>query len=334
MEKESPKTSNQLLLRITIEAGVLVLAGLVFLYGITGDVSMTLFGVITFILLYLLSVKRIANYVVEYPQTRVAQMEDLLKDQDETAKLLVRRDLELTKANERLKKLDDMKSSFISVAAHQLRTPLSGVRWTLKMLLNGDLGPIQDEQKSFITKTYETNNRMIGLVNDMLSVDRIESGKMKYQPEPINLLELLKSILFEAMPNAEKRNVKVSIEPMSLVPSIVADPDQMRAAFQNIIENAVKYTPDGGTVTISIVRTNNHVDVKVADTGIGVPKDQQKELFRRFFRARNAIEVEADGSGLGLYLVKKIVERAGGGVSMRSKEGEGSVFTISLPLKR
>src|SRR3989339_1164725 len=137
---------------------------------------------------------------------RIKQLEELLKEQQQSARLLVRRDLELARANEKLQEFDEIKSNFISVVAHQLRTPLSGIKWTLNMLLNGDLGALNNDQKTFLMKSYESNNRMVTLVNDMLVADRIQLGKVQYGFKYINLIDLMDNILFEINPVASRRN--------------------------------------------------------------------------------------------------------------------------------
>lgn len=264
---------------------------------------------------------------------RTVELNSLLAEQQKAAQLLVRRDFELTRANERLKKLDEVKSNFISVVAHQLRTPLSGIKWTLNLLLNGDLGAMSTEQKTFLFKAYESNDRMISLVNDMLGADRIESGKMRYAFQPIQLLDVVDNVLFELLPQANARQLTIHFdhEPKDL-PKVYADPERIRAVFQNLIENAVKYSKAKGAIEIKMRRTEERkVLVQIKDDGIGIPKEQQKNIFERFFRANNAVKAETDGSGLGLYIVKNIVERHDGKIWFESKEGEGVTFFFTIP---
>lgn len=265
---------------------------------------------------------------------RTKELKQLLLDQEKAAQLLVRRDFELTRANDRLRKLDEVKSNFISVVAHQLRTPLSGIKWTLNLLLNGDLGEMSTEQKTFLFKAYESNDRMISLVNDMLGADRIESGKVRYAFQPMQLLDIVDNVLFELLPQANARALKIKFDhsPKDL-PKVYADPERIRAVFQNLLENAVKYSHPDGTIEITMSHgENEHVLVRIKDDGIGIPKDQQKNIFDRFFRASNAVKAETDGSGLGLYIVKNIVERHDGKIWFESSEGNGVSFYFTLPI--
>jgi len=265
---------------------------------------------------------------------RTGELSQLLQEQQRAAQMLVRRDAELTKANDRLRKLDEVKSNFVSVVAHQLRTPLSGIKWTLNLLINGDLGTLTDEQKTFLFKAYESNDRMISLVNDMLGADRIDSGKVRYALQPLQMLDLVDNVLFELLPQANARSLTVIFkhEPKDL-PKVHVDPERIRAVFQNLLENAVKYSRVGGTleITMKVVDTG-FIEVKIADDGIGIPKDQQKNIFERFFRATNAVKTETDGSGLGLYIVKNIVEKHGGKIWFEGDEGKGVTFYFTLPI--
>ncbi len=281
-----------------------------------------------------LELRQVNEKLEEKVAERTQELNVLLREQEHAAQLLVRRDFELTRANERLRKLDEVKSGFISVVAHQLRTPLSGIKWTLNLLLNGDLGALPTEQKTFLFKAYESNDRMISLVNDMLGADRIESGKMRYAFQPVQLLDLLDNVLFELLPQANARALSIVFDerPKDL-PKVYADPERIRAVFQNLLENSVKYSKPSGSIKIGMrVDEKNAVLVRIKDDGIGIPKDQQKDIFNRFFRASNAVKAETDGSGLGLYIVKNIVERHDGKIWFESAEGDGVTFYFTLPV--
>ncbi|HEY4499144.1 MAG TPA: HAMP domain-containing sensor histidine kinase [Candidatus Paceibacterota bacterium] len=231
------------------------------------------------------------------------------------------------------KMLERRKSEFVSVVAHQLRTPLSGLKWTLHMLINGDFGKMSDEQRTFLMKSYENNERMITLVNDMLAADRIESGRMKYNLLRINFRDLVENVLFEVFPSAQRRGVKIDFDcPIEGKFIALVDPSKIRAVVQNLLENAIKYTMQGGTITIKLQFAGTDVKISIKDSGIGIPKAQQGQIFTRFFRAGNAVKVEPSGSGLGLYMVKKIVEQHGGKVWFTSAEHGGSTFFVTIPL--
>ena len=272
--------------------------------------------------------KVIPNFV------ELERFRELLAEQERGAQLLVRRDLDLTRANDQLRKLDEVKSGFISVVAHQLRTPLSGIKWTLNLLINGDMGALNTEQKTFLMKAYESNDRMISLVNDMLGADRIESGKVRYIFQPVQLVDVIDNVLFELLPqaNAKGLSVRFASKPVNL-PKVHADPEKLRAVFQNLLENSIKYSRQQGTIVVEMVpKSHSEVEVSIKDDGIGIPKEQQKNIFDRFFRAQNAIKLETDGSGLGLFIVKSIIERHGGRIWFESGEGQGVTFHFTLPV--
>ncbi len=271
---------------------------------------------------------------IEEMQNKLAKFEQNVEEYNVGTKLLIRRDLELSRANEKLQKLDEVKSNFISIVAHQLRTPLSGVKWTLSMLLSGDMGPLNNDQKTFLMKSYESNTRMITLVNDMLVADGIQSGRVHYGFKHMDIVDLMDNVLFEVSPQATKRSITIAYKnKFADLPQAYADPETMRAVLQNLLENSIKYTMDGGKIEIDVKKDNNYLVVSVADNGIGVPQDQVKNIFEKFFRARNAIKQETDGSGLGLYIAKTIIEKNGGKIWLDSTEGKGSTFYFTVPLE-
>lgn len=259
------------------------------------------------------------------------RVQRLLEGQENSARLLIRRDLELTRANDKLKELDSRKSEFVSVVAHQLRTPLSGIKWTINMLINGELGPLTNEQKTFLMKSYESNERMVALVDDMLSADRIESGKFQYNFVPTQLTDLFDNVLYELNPAIARKEIKVIFKSHdSKLPRVSVDQEKMRAVIQNLLENAIKYTPQSGRVEIGMQEDGDLIKVMLKDSGIGIPGDQQANVFRRFFRAKNALKVETDGSGLGLFITRGIIEKHGGTIWFESKENEGTTFYFTV----
>lgn len=261
---------------------------------------------------------------------KLHELKQLNEQLDRNAKLLIRRDLELTRANEKLRDLDRMKSEFVSLVTHQLRTPLSGIKWSLSLMIGGEFGLLNREQQVYLMKIYEANDRMIALINDLLQADRVESGTVKLQQVPTQLLNLLENVIVEMEQLAGHKNVRIDYEHPKELPLIPVDPENMRVILQNLIENAVKYTPPGGVVTISL-READGIEFSVTDTGIGIPKEQQKHVFRRFFRAPNAVLSETEGSGLGLYIVENIVRRHGGTIRFTSTENVGTTFIVTLP---
>lgn len=263
----------------------------------------------------------------------VDKMKRLLVAQEMSGRLLLRRDRELTKANELLRELDERKSEFLSVVAHQLRTPLSGIKWTLNMILGGDLGPLTNEQKTFLMKGYESNQRMIGLIEDMLGADRIGSGKLKYRFVRVQIMDIIDNVLYDIIQLAKKKNISMTfVDRNENLPKVYIDPDKMRDVILNLVENAIKYSPEKGTIKIAAVEDNGFVKVSIQDQGIGIPKEQQKNIFSRFFRASNAVRIQTDGSGLGLFIVKGILEKHGGQIWFESEEGKGSTFYFTVKI--
>lgn len=266
----------------------------------------------------------------------------LLLENDQSAKMLVRRDMELSDANARLLELDKTKSEFVSVAAHQLRTPLTGLRWSYHALLDGDMGPLTEDQKKNIRDGLHATLQMITLINDLLSVARIEEGRFGFT----FTLQSLEPIIAQSLTRFEKiaRDKAVTLifqpaPPTSVgvpakLPRLLLDAEKIGMVIDNLLDNALKYTSPGGSVILRAANEKTHVSVEVEDTGIGIPKDQMRHLFTKFFRASNAMLFQTSGNGLGLYVAKNIVETHGGDMFVESVEGKGSKFTFTLPVKQ
>jgi two-component system phosphate regulon sensor histidine kinase PhoR len=250
----------------------------------------------------------------------------LIKDKEEDRTLVVFHDVTREKMVER------MKTEFVSVAAHQLRTPLSAIKWTLKMLLEGDVGELNTEQKEFLNKTYISNERMIGLINDLLNVTRIEEGRYLYKPGTVDFMKEVIYVIDSYKDIISKRGVKVSVvKPKEKLPNMLLDVEKIRLSIQNLLDNAIKYTPSGKSIKITVSKKDNDVIFEITDKGIGIPKEQQKRLFSKFFRGENAVKQETEGSGLGLFIARNIIEAHKGKIWFESKK-EGTSFFFSLPL--
>lgn len=238
----------------------------------------------------------------------------------------------LALANRRLQEVDHLKTEFISVASHQLRTPLSAVKWVLKMVLDGDLGPIGPEQRDMLAKGYQSNERMIALINDLLDVSRIEEGRFEYHFAPGPLADVIDAAVIETRPTIERKQIVFRFErPAEPVPAIFLDRDKLRLAIENLLDNALKYTPEGGAVTVRLKHDPSAVSVEVEDGGVGIPSHQQDRVFGKFFRGDNVVRMQTEGTGLGLFIARRIVEAHHGQLSFVSREGIGSTFTLTLP---
>jgi PAS domain S-box-containing protein len=234
----------------------------------------------------------------------------------------------------REQQIDNAKTEFVSLASHQLRTPLTAIRWYLELFLNGKLGPITDKQRESLQELLNVNLNLIDLVRALLSVARIEVGTLAFVPKPSNIERLARDVVFELRPLIEEKQLKFSEKYDPKLPSMPLDRDLTHVIFQNLLTNAVKYTPPGGSVKLHIEQENDKfILIKVIDTGYGIPKNQQHQLFTKLFRADNVREKETDGTGLGLYIIQSIVESSGGEVSFESEENKGTTFFVRLPLK-
>ncbi len=242
---------------------------------------------------------------------------------------------QLKKENEELKKMNGLKSDWISISAHQLRTSLSAIKWILKMFLDKDFGIMTPEQDGFMRKAYDSNERMLTLVNEMLSLNHVERTSLHYDFIPTDIIALIESVLFDFTGESYKKGVEIIfLKPDTAIPSVSLDVEKIRVVIQNLIENAIKYSGRGDRVIISIHRKDAFIEVNVKDTGIGIPENEQNKIFDKFYRATNAQAKDTIGSGIGLYTTKEIIEKHGGKMWFESIEKSGSTFFFSLPVTR
>ena len=228
------------------------------------------------------------------------------------------------------KHAEQMKSDFVSFVTHQLRTPLSGIKWMLE--LANDAVDSPEERQSYIQDARTSTDRLINLVNDLLNISRLERGRLELTLRDLDLAGMTRDIVAEMAPLTAAKNLALSIDAAADLPRVQGDSQLLRQAILNLVSNAVKYTPSGGTIQIQIAHDGDRVMWSVKDTGIGIPRDEIGKLFGKFYRAGNALAVETEGTGLGLYLVRLIVERLGGRVWCQSTEGAGSKFHFALPV--
>ncbi|MCK5061581.1 PAS domain S-box protein [Candidatus Parcubacteria bacterium] len=232
----------------------------------------------------------------------------------------------------REKMIDKMKSEFISIAAHQLRTPLSAIKWVIKMILDGELGKLNDEQKEFLSKGYKSNERIIELVNDMLNVSRIEEGRFGYVFNKEDFVLLVDKIVSSEENSLKSRSIKFTLNLPASLPKVYMDKTKMDLAITNLLENAIKYTPEHGKIGLTAEAGDAFIKVRIKDNGVGIPKNDLPKLFTKFFRAVNVIRMQTEGSGLGLFMVKNIIKRHGGEIVVNSEEGKGTEFIFTLPI--
>ncbi|MES2314973.1 MAG: ATP-binding protein [Patescibacteria group bacterium] len=231
------------------------------------------------------------------------------------------------------KEIDKAKTEFVSLASHQLRTPLSTVNWYSEMLLSGDAGKVTSTQKKYLEEIYRGNQRMVELVNTLLDVSRIELGTLVVESKPTNIIKLIESVIDEQKPQILEKMIAFTSSFQKTIPLMKADQKLLRMVVQNILSNAIKYTPDKGKVNISLTLDETKtILLKISDSGYGIPKNQQHKIFTKLFRADNVIGKDTEGTGLGLYIAKSIVEQGGGKIWFTSDENKGSTFYVTLPL--
>lgn len=244
------------------------------------------------------------------------------------------------------KSIDIAKSEFVSLASHQLRTPLSTINWYSEILLGGDAGKLSTEQKKILQQIYQSNQRLVRLVDALLNISRIEMGSYAIVPEKINLSEMLKEVLKDLSNNIQTKAMQIKAQVQKNLPVLFFDCSLIRIILQNLLSNAIKYTPKKGNVGISMTLVKKEVSIsglnqkiadsiliKVSDNGCGIPDGQKKLIFGKLFRATNVQEKGFDGNGLGLYIVKSVVEEMDGKIWFESTENHGSTFFVVLPLK-
>jgi len=251
----------------------------------------------------------------------------LMKEEEKTGTLVILHDITREKTIER------MKTEFVSLAAHQLRTPLSAIKWTLKILLDGDLGELNPEQRDFVQKTYKSNERMIDLINALLDVARIEEGRYLYKPNLAEFEPIVQFVVNSYKEEIEKKGLKLEFQkPEEKLPKVMLDVEKIRLVLQNLIDNAVKYTPPGGQLTISIKDAKKEIEFSIKDSGVGIPQDQQERVFTKFFRAANVMRMDTEGTGLGLFISKNIIEAHKGRLWFESTD-QGTTFYFTLPIR-
>lgn len=241
---------------------------------------------------------------------------------------------ELRTSNEQLQKLDEAKDEFVSMASHQLRTPLTSVKGYISMVLEGDAGKISAVQRQLLSEAFTSSERMVHLINDFLNVSRLQTGKFMLEIKPIDLAKVVAQEVDSLQTTAGARGLKLQYKVPKVFPVLYIDEGKIRQVIMNFIDNAIYYSSEETSIRIELTSEGGDAVLKVHDTGIGVPKAEQAHLFTKFFRATNARKQRPDGTGVGLFLAKKVIVAHGGTMVFESVEGEGSTFGFRLPIKK
>lgn len=254
---------------------------------------------------------------------------NVVKGKEEAGTLVVLRNITREKVVERLK------TEFVSIAAHQLRTPISAIKWILRMIMDEDMGPLTSTQRDHLEKAYSNNERMIKLVNDLLNITRIEEGRFLYKAKRENIINVIEKAILPLRDLANKNGISFRFsKPRGKTPNLSIDKERIALVVQNLVENAIHYTKEGRVEVVArFSKSKNEFLFSVSDTGIGIPKDQQPRVFSRFFRGSNAIKTKTEGTGLGLFIAKNIVEAHGGRIWFECQKHKCTTFYFSLPLK-
>jgi len=235
---------------------------------------------------------------------------------------------QLRESNNKLRELDEAKDDFVSMASHQLRTPLTSVKGYISMIKEGDAGKVTPTQKKMLEQAFFSSQRMVYLIADLLNVSRLRTGKFIIEPKPVDLMQVVGEEIEQLIEIAKSRGLTLKYEkPDTKTPSkLMLDETKTRQIIMNFVDNAIYYTPSGGEVIVKLSDTPTTVELRVVDNGIGVPRSEQAHLFTKFYRAGNARKARPDGTGLGLFMAKKVIVAQGGSLIFESKEDQGSTF--------
>ncbi len=234
---------------------------------------------------------------------------------------------------EQIIKLNKMKSEFVSVASHQLRTPLSAIRWETELLLSKfRKESVSGKQRQSIENINTLSGKMTRLINDLLDVARIDQGRLIIKKMPVNVVAIIDEALIGVSAVTKTRNIELIFKDKKKIPLIFGDPEKLRMVIENLLDNSIKYSTNYGKIEIKLSKKGDFVTFNIKDNGVGIPLEQHSRVFDKFFRSDNIVKYQTEGTGLGLYIAKNIVEQLGGRIWFNSVEGLGSIFNFSVPI--
>jgi len=238
----------------------------------------------------------------------------------------------ITHAVEKLADAARLKMEFLTIMTHQLRAPFANLRWVIDLLVSERIGSIPDDQKEYFDILKENSQRLEELINKIITVSKIETGQFPPDKKPFSLKELVQKVVKSSRAFAEASNVKVKMNLQENLPDVLGDKSRIREVVENFLDNAIKYTKNKGEVEVSLLRKGKYIRFEVKDSGVGIPEEDQKYIFQKFFRSKSALKHQTQGSGLGLFIAKSIILSHKGKIGFTSKEGKGSTFWFSLPI--
>ena len=231
---------------------------------------------------------------------------------------------------EKLAEASRIRTEFVRIVSHQLRSPITNLSWAIDSLMAGDLGRIEKSQLEYFKILKENSSRMKELIKDLLITSRIEEGTLPIKKEKVSLIEITKNLISQFLPFARASNVEIKFDFDKNLPEVFTDPNQIKVAIENLLDNAIRYTGRKGEVKIDLKKREKEILFEIKDNGLGIPYEDQKYIFQKFFRSKSK---EGGGTGLGLFITKSIIEKLGGKIWFESKEGEGTKFYFTLPIK-
>ena len=235
---------------------------------------------------------------------------------------------------EKLAEANRLKTEFISIASHQLRTPLTGIKWTINLMKSDQIFPLTGKQNRKLEMIEENNQRMINLVNDLLNVSRVEQGRLNMEPETVHLEKIIRDLVKEHKEFAKSSNIKLFFTTKKNLKPVFVDRQGIELVLRNLMNNAIRYTKGEGSVKINLFKKENFIRYEIQDQGVGIPKEDQKRIFQKFFRSQNIMKYQTKGTGLGLFIAKSIINSAKGKIGFKSQENKGTTFWFELPINK
>jgi len=239
----------------------------------------------------------------------------------------------ITNSFERLAEVSRLKSEFINIISHQLKSPLTNIIWALEILTSEKFGKVEEQQERYFKIIEENGERMKKLVSDLLTVSRIESGSLPFNKQKVSLEGLIQELISEFTPFLRASNIELRFNKEPNIPELFTDYSQVKQIIKILLDNAVHYIKTKGEIEINLKKRGRFIYFEIRDNGIGIPKEEQKYIFQKFFRAESGSKYQVQGSGLGLYIAKAIVEKLDGKIGFKSQKDIGSTFWFTIPIK-